>query len=84
MKRMLLAFVVASAACGPVAAGEQPAPRAEPRKAASDCQCRAYGRMFDLGATACLKTPKGMRVAQCVMVLNNTSWSFSERACPES
>ena len=49
--------------------------------AAADCTCRAFGRNFDLGGTACLATPSGPRLATCVMVLNNTSWQFSDTPC---
>ena len=50
----------------------------------ANCYCRAQGRTFAVGETACLRTPAGPRLARCGMVLNNTSWEFSERACPES
>jgi len=49
--------------------------------ASPECTCRAMGRSFDLGRTVCLSTPNGPRVATCVMVLNNTSWEFSETPC---
>jgi hypothetical protein len=49
--------------------------------AVADCTCRAQGRAFELGATACLTTPKGARLATCGMVLNNSSWQFSEVPC---
>ncbi len=52
--------------------------------AAADCTCRAQGRQFELGQTACLATPKGPRLATCGMVLNNTSWEFSETPCKVS
>ena len=52
--------------------------------AASDCTCRAQGRQFELGQTVCLATPKGPRLATCGMVLNNTSWEFSETPCTVS
>lgn len=52
------------------------AARAEP-----NCTCRARGRSFELGQSACLQTPKGPRIAVCVMVLNNTSWQISETPC---
>jgi hypothetical protein len=48
------------------------------------CYCRAEGRTFAVGETACLRTPAGPRLAQCGMVLNNTSWEFSDDACPEA
>ncbi len=46
-----------------------------------NCTCRAPGRQVELGQTVCLMTPKGPRVATCAMVLNNTSWAFSESPC---
>jgi hypothetical protein len=50
----------------------------------ADCVCRAQGRTFAVGESACLRTATGPRLAQCGMVLNNTSWQFTERPCPES
>lgn len=52
--------------------------------AAADCTCRAQGRQFEQGQTACLATPKGPRLATCGMVLNNSSWEFSEAPCTVS
>ena len=49
--------------------------------AAADCICRAQGKEFELGKTICLSTPKGPRLATCGMVLNNTSWHFSDTPC---
>ena len=49
--------------------------------AAADCTCRARGQEFELGQSTCLTTPKGARVAICGMVLNNTSWQFSDTPC---
>jgi hypothetical protein len=46
--------------------------------------CRAQGRHFELGQTACLTTPNGPRLATCAMVLNNSSWQFSEVPCTVS
>ena len=45
---------------------------------------RAQGRTFAVGESTCLRTASGPRVAECGMVLNNTSWEFTERSCPES
>jgi hypothetical protein len=50
-------------------------------RALADCTCRAFGRDFDLGRSACLATPQGLRLATCGMVLNNTAWRFSETPC---
>ena len=51
---------------------------------AAECVCRAQGRTFAVGESACLRTAAGARVAECGMVLNNTSWQFTARPCPES
>ena len=52
------------------------AARADP-----DCTCRSQGRDHKLGASVCLQSPKGPRIATCGMVLNNTSWQFSDQPC---
>jgi hypothetical protein len=49
--------------------------------AAADCTCRARGQEFELGQSTCLQTAKGARIATCGMVLNNTSWQFSDTPC---
>ena len=49
--------------------------------AVADCTCRSQGRDFELGQSTCLQTPKGARIATCGMVLNNTSWQFSDTPC---
>jgi hypothetical protein len=46
-----------------------------------DCTCRSKGRDYELGASVCLQSPKGPRIATCGMVLNNTSWQFSDQPC---
>jgi hypothetical protein len=48
---------------------------------AADCTCRSQGRDYELGKSVCLQTPKGARMATCGMVLNNTSWQFSDTPC---
>ena len=73
--RNLRAGAVILAALAAVGAFDSAA-RAEP-----NCTCRARGRGFELGQSACLQTSKGPRVAVCVMVLNNTSWQISETPC---
>jgi hypothetical protein len=54
---------------------------ARPSVADPECTCRAQGRDFTLGQNVCLGTPKGARIATCVMVLNNTSRQFTETPC---
>jgi hypothetical protein len=46
---------------------------------AHDCQCRYAGQMYDQGATVCLRG----KVAECGMVLNNSSWNFVAETCPQ-
>jgi hypothetical protein len=50
----------------------------------ANCICRAQGRSFAVGQNVCLQTPDGPRIAECGMVLNNTSWHFTEHPCPET
>jgi hypothetical protein len=54
---------------------------ARPAVADPDCTCRAQGRDFTLGQSVCFATPKGARIATCGMVLNNTSWQFTQTPC---
>lgn len=49
-----------------------------------DCYCRAEGKTFAIGEKVCLRTAAGLRIAECEMVLNVTSWGFTERPCPEA
>lgn len=50
-------------------------------RAADGCTCRAQGRAFMLGDTACIATPAGPRLATCGMAANVTSWTFSGTSC---
>lgn len=52
--------------------------------ASADCTCRSQGRDYELGQSVCLQSPKGARIATCGMVLNNTSWQFTEMPCTVS
>lgn len=76
-------FVIAGALLSSIggAAAQQ---TAAPTQHAPDCTCRVEGRSIAVGATACLRTAEGPRVAECDMVLNNTSWRITARTCPES
>lgn len=49
--------------------------------ALADCTCRAGGRNYEVGQTACIATAQGFRLAVCDMVLNNTSWRVSPDGC---
>jgi hypothetical protein len=46
-----------------------------------NCICHARGKEFELGQSTCLASPKGPRIATCGMVLNNTSWQFTDTPC---
>lgn len=61
------------------AAGSGPSRTTAPDPAS--CICRAQGQDHELGATICLRGPRGPRIAKCVMVLNNTSWKFTNAPC---
>ena len=50
----------------------------------SECYCRAKGRLFAVGETACLSVGQSPRQATCGMDQNVTSWRFSDTACPDS
>jgi hypothetical protein len=83
----LVAFIAAFG-CGALSAHAHDAPEQPGQRLVQghppECVCRAQGRTFTVGESACLRTPAGARVAFCGMVLNNTSWHFTERSCPES
>lgn len=85
VKSAYAAILAVIAAAAPPSAGglEVIAPLVRAQHSA-DCLCRAAGRTYAVGESACLRTPAGARVAQCGMVLNNTSWEFTERSCPDS
>jgi hypothetical protein len=48
----------------------------------ADCKCIANGRTFHHGEIACLRLPSGPQLAQCGMVLNNSSWIKIQDGCP--
>lgn len=53
--------------------------------ASADCTCRALGREYQKGEMVCLRNPAGQtRLATCGMVLNNSSWEFSNTPCVSS
>jgi hypothetical protein len=52
--------------------------------AQADCQCVAAGKKYQIGEVACLSLPEGERLARCSMVLNNSSWTKVEDACPRA
>lgn len=52
--------------------------------AGANCTCRHSGGDVNEGQTACIKTHKGMMLAKCERVANNTSWKMLEEPCPFS
>ncbi len=48
-----------------------------PSTAGPNCQCRYFGKFYGLGKSVCIRG----RVATCALVLNNSSWRFSQRRC---
>lgn len=49
--------------------------------AGPNCRCRAAdGHQVEVGETACIRG----KLARCEMFLNNSSWKFTDKACPQS
>jgi len=48
------------------------------------CFCWSDGRKIAEGASACIRTTQGRRLALCGRVINMMSWEISENPCPES
>lgn len=48
------------------------------------CFCWSDGRKIAEGASACIRTSQGRRLAACGRVINMMSWEISENPCPES
>ena len=51
--------------------------------ATPDCKCRYFGQFYNLGERVCIKTPDGLRVARCELMLNNSSWKILNQRCPD-
>lgn len=67
-----------------VFAGLIPALACAGEASAIDCTCRAGGARYELGDTACLRTPAGPRLARCEMDQNVTSWKTLAVPCAVS
>jgi len=50
--------------------------------ARAECKCRSVGAVVALGECICVTRADGAQWACCDMVLNNTSWTFTEEGCP--
>lgn len=48
------------------------------------CFCWNDGRKIAEGATSCIRTTQGRRLAQCGRVINMMSWQVTENPCPET
>jgi hypothetical protein len=48
------------------------------------CFCWSDGRKIAEGATACIRTTQGRRLAACGRVINMMSWQVTENPCPET
>jgi len=84
----LTAVVISALAIGAGSAAAQeskfaPIPRG-PLPDPVPCTCRSGGQTFEMGATICLRTPEGSRMARCVMVINNPSWEATGSNCPSA
>ena len=89
-RRLLAGFLALTAvilAATAVGAGE-PATAFEPPRLAQApeplCFCWNDGRKIAEGATSCIRTTQGRRLALCGRVVNMMSWAVSETPCPES
>jgi hypothetical protein len=48
------------------------------------CFCWNDGRKIPEGASACIRTTQGRRLAACGRVINMMSWQISDNPCPDS
>lgn len=48
------------------------------------CFCWNDGRKIAEGATSCIRTTQGRRLAACGRVINMMSWQVTESPCPET
>jgi hypothetical protein len=69
-------------------AAQSPAVALDPPRVAQApeplCFCWSDGRKIAEGATACIRTTQGRRLAACGRVVNMMSWEVSENPCPET
>ena len=74
-------FALAALAATPVAATS---PWVQASVDLPECTCRARGANLALGSRICIPTPDGMKMAECVMEQNVTSWRASAVPCPQA
>lgn len=83
----LVAVVALVLMSGAAEADEAAAALEPPRLAQAPeplCFCWNDGRKVAEGATSCIRTTRGRRLALCGRVVNMMSWAVSETPCPES
>ncbi len=83
-----LQFVITAAwmmlGTGFAVAQSTPVPHVTPANQDPPCFCWSDGRKIAEGRTACIRTAKGRRLAECGRVINMMSWQVTEEICPES
>ncbi len=84
---MAVIAIAAGLAGLPAQAAEPPRALEPPRLAQAPeplCFCWSDGRKIAEGATACIRTSNGRRLAACGRVINMMSWEVTDSPCPES
>lgn len=84
VRNLLGALLVALAGS---AAAQTARPLDPPRLATAPeplCFCWNDGKKVAEGASACIRTTEGRRLALCGRVVNMMSWDVSQQPCPES
>jgi hypothetical protein len=78
---LLATFEAAAQATGPAIPLDPPRLAQAPEPL---CFCWSDGRKIAEGATACIRTTQGRRLAACGRVINMMSWQLTENPCPET
>ena len=78
---LLATFEAAAQATSPAIALDPPRQAQAPEPL---CFCWNDGRKIAEGATACIRTTQGRRLAACGRVINMMSWQVTENPCPET
>ena len=71
--RTLTALAVLALSTGPLAAAN-----------GFDCRCIYRGRYFEQGDMVCIHVNGADKLARCDMALNNSSWKFLAKGCPQA
>lgn len=78
---LLASFEAAAQTSGPAVPLDPPRLAQAPEPL---CFCWNEGRKIAEGATSCIRTTQGRRLASCGRVINMMSWQVTESPCPES